>query len=402
MRVLHLSHAYGTQSAGGAAIAASTLHNSLLNRGIESHFACVLKMEEGVNVHILPSSKIVRFVYLVAAKLMRGFGKFTKFKKSIGINLFPLPGLKKLVREINPDVIHIHWINCGVCSFRSLSKLNKNLVINLHDLWMINAIDPCPSLINDTRYIDGFKFNNSIFLERWLMKRKMEFIKGNSVLFVGPSQWVCDECKKSIIGQRSKAFFVPNIIRDNFKFIPELGRRDKKYIFLFGCDGGINNPCKGFSEIEAAIKLIPPQIQKRIELWEFGGRKGDFFIEGVLVKRLGRMNDSSHLCRIYNAADAFLFASKCETQGMTKIEALLCGLPVVAFNRTACAEGVVDKINGRVVADGNINGFAEAMIDCYMHPVDKSVVALSAKNIFNEDNVVNKILAVYHESLGVN
>ena len=59
----------------------------------------------------------------------------------------------------------------------------------------------------------------------------------------------------------------------------------------------------------------------------------------------------------YASADIFLFPSLTDTFGNVTLEALACGLPVVAFNVAAAAEHVRDRVSGRLLPPGNAAAF---------------------------------------------
>jgi len=56
----------------------------------------------------------------------------------------------------------------------------------------------------------------------------------------------------------------------------------------------------------------------------------------------------------YSAADFFITASKSETQGLTTLEAMACGTPVIAANAMANPEFVDDEVNGYLFEPDNI------------------------------------------------
>ena len=165
MRVAHIAFQYGLNNTGGAAIAATRLHQALLKHDVESHYICVYAREKGENVHELPRGW-KRRLFLVLAKLTRCIWKFTPYRQSVCLNLIPMFGLEAELKKIQPDVVHVQWMGNDTCSFEQIARLPYRVVFNLHDLQIINAINPHPG--QDNRFKVGFDKSNSTRLERWL------------------------------------------------------------------------------------------------------------------------------------------------------------------------------------------------------------------------------------------
>jgi glycosyltransferase involved in cell wall biosynthesis len=60
-------------------------------------------------------------------------------------------------------------------------------------------------------------------------------------------------------------------------------------------------------------------------------------------------------------ADALLFPSFRETQGLVAVEAMACGLPVVASAIDGIRDSIRDGVEGRLVPPGDADGFADAV-----------------------------------------
>ena len=400
MKIVHIGYKYGLNNTGGAAIAATRLHKELLERGIESHYVCILQCEDGVNVHEMPRRGIVlRKTYLLLTKMLRGIWKFTAYRRSIPLNILPMIGLEQLLAKIKPDVIHIHYTNFDVMSFRQLGNLKCRVVINLHDLFLINIIEPHPAA--DRRYICGLTMKNSTWIERWLFDRKRKSIDRLRPCFIGPSAWVCECARQSIIGRNLASNVISNLVDKKYVYDSHLSKWHEKFVILFGAYGGRKNRYKGFSDLEEALGLLPEAVKDDCELWIFGEDAPDCFTRGIKTIFKGNVSSSEALRNIYHSADVFAFPSRQETQGMTKMEAMLCGLPVVAFDRTACAEGIVHKGTGWVADDGNIQQYADGIYYFYReskgpsYSGTRSRVACQARLQWDTDTIVSAVLSVY-------
>ena len=400
MRVAHIAYQYGLNNTGGAAIASSRLHQALLAHGVESHYICVHAREAGENVHEMPQGWR-RKIFLTLTKLLRGVWKFTPYRKSICLNLIPMFGLEKLLKEIKPDVVHVQWLNADVASYEQIGKLPYLVVFNLHDLNLV--LPEGGGYPTDNRYFEGVTRMNTDWLNLWLWRRKGRMIKRLNPTFIGPSKWVVEACAKSINGMGYSGFAISNIIDPIFKYDPTLCKPHDKYVILFGAFGGRGNRFKGWSDLKMALALLPDEMKQNTEVHVFGETAEATTVHGIPLKFLGPISDPIKMREIYHQADVFAFPSVQETQGMTKIEAMLCGLPVIAFDRTACAEGIVNSVSGWVVDDGDVKAFADSLIkqyemasSCFSAEPICMEIAQRAKAMFGEDEVFSQILKVYH------
>ena len=390
MKVAHIAYQYGLNNTGGAAIASTRLHQALLEHGVESHYVCVHAREAGMNVHEMPQGWR-RKIFLTLTKLLRGVWKFTPYRKSICLNLVPMFGLENLLKEIKPDVVHVQWLNADVASYEQISKLPYPVVFNLHDLNLV--LPEGGGHPTDNRYFEGVTRMNTNWLNLWLWRRKGRMIKRLNPTFIGPSKWVVETYAKSINGNGYPGYAISNIIDPVFKYIPELRKPHDKFVILFGAFGGRGNTYKGWHDLEAALALLPEEMKKNCEVHIFGESAEDTIVRGIPLKFLGSITDPIKMREIYHQADVFAFPSVQETQGMTKVEAMLCGLPVVAFDRTACAEGIEHGVTGWVA--NRIEDFTGGLVHFFERRSDFKAIATKVGSLYSRERIIEAVLSAY-------
>ena len=402
MRIAHLSYYYGTKDTSGAPIAATRLHRALLDAGVDSHFICVRQLEPGPNVHAIPHSEIgKRANYLVTRALWVAMRVL--FGKMYMPNWIPLPGFARLIREIRPDVLHAHFIYQDMLSFRQALDAKTPLVITLHDLLAVNAFDPYPG--DDRRFAEGWNKDNTPWMERIVFDRKRRFVEKTKPVFTGPSEWVCGKCRASVIGRNRPVFAVPNIVDSQFAYDAVKRVPHERFTILFGAFGGRTSPLKGWSDLVAALELLPEEVKRNTVVNVFGESAEDCKAGGVDVHFLGKVGNGSALVVEHHKSDVFAFPSRQETFGQVKSEALLDGLPVLAFDRTACADGIRSGENGWVAADGDVQGFADGLRHYYeqfmsgrLEPL-RAGIATDAARRFSNEAVLQKMLNAYNTAL---
>ena len=112
--------------------------------------------------------------------------------------------------------------------------------------------------------------------------------------------------------------------------------------------------------VDAAIKS---GFKKKIA----GSPAGYYFEHDKLVKKaqnkvefLGQVSDEE-LVKLYKGAKGFLALSQDEDFGITPVESMLCGTPVIAFNGGGYKETVVDGKTGILFNDYSVGGLIEAV-----------------------------------------
>ena len=85
------------------------------------------------------------------------------------------------------------------------------------------------------------------------------------------------------------------------------------------------------------------------------------------------------LVYFYRMASVFTFSSKTETQGLVTVEAMLCGLPVVAIGELGTAD-VMQGDNGGFMVRDDVSEFADRVSELLENPNLRKQKSLEAKN----------------------
>ena len=92
---------------------------------------------------------------------------------------------------------------------------------------------------------------------------------------------------------------------------------------------------------------------------------------------VGYLDRGRELLDCYRAADAFVFASRTETQGLVLLEALALGVPVVSTAVLGTAD-VLKAVRGALVAPDDVAGFAAAVTRVLTDDVLRSALGAAA------------------------
>lgn len=96
------------------------------------------------------------------------------------------------------------------------------------------------------------------------------------------------------------------------------------------------------------------------------------------VQFIGYLDRQRELPACYAAADVFVFASRTETQGLVLLEAMACGLPVVALAEMGTVD-ILGAGRGAIVPEDNPYAFALAVADVLRDPVSRHAMSAEAR-----------------------
>lgn len=117
------------------------------------------------------------------------------------------------------------------------------------------------------------------------------------------------------------------------------------------------------------------------------------------LRFVGYLDRHAELPDCYAAADAFVFASRTETQGLVLIEAMAAGLPVVALAEMGTRDILLPQ-RGAVVAPDDVAGFADALRSLLQDPNRRQRLARDAKafsKLWSDTAMATRLAVLYRD-----
>lgn len=396
MKVLHIQ-----TSMTPAGNAAYRLHTAMRKAGIESSVLTLLptiKRNHVVNLGFRPISvlsKLVNKIFVddIMKRKLEGTYFFSPLPKFTFNDVLPY--------ALKADVIYLHWIAANFFSAHDiefLAKLNKPVIFFMHDMWTMTG--GCHHSFSCEGYIDGCK-HCGMFPAKCNVASKENriktdlFQKYHNLYFISPSVWMADCARRSIILKDKPIYIISNVVDENiFKPIDKYVAREilnlpkDKYIIAFGSQGGAGNKFKGWNYLHDAINKLDLD---NIQLLVYGSDYSKVIAEQLKypILFMGPINDEYVLSLICNASNLFVSPSLAESFGLTFLENILCGTPVIGFNCTAVPEIVITGVNGYLAKHEDADDLAHGITEVYT----KMSIAKGREN-YSSSEIVAKHLAL--------
>ncbi len=410
MKVLHINI---SDVKGGASKAAYRLHHALLNEDIQS------------KLFVQHQTKNEPDIFGSNSKALKAFGQlrpvldqlpihFFNYKPKTYFNLSWLPfGLvPQTIKDINPDIVHFHWVCGGMMSLNDFTKIEAPMVWSMHDNWAFtggcNIKWDCEAYKTQCGNCPILNSKKNQDLSTWVFKRKQKvFSKLENLNIVGVSRWMEDCVRESALLRDKFVTLLPNPINTSvFKYHSkemareQWGFHQQKKLILFGAVSATSDPNKGYKEILEALTALP---KDDVELIVFGSSQPKNAIDfGINTHYMGHINDDKSLVSLYNAADVMVVPSLQEAFGQTACEAMSCATPVVAFATTGLLDIVDHKVNGYLAKAFDTKDLANG-IEWALNASNYDELCQNARekvvNSFDSKLVAKKYIALYEKIL---
>jgi glycosyltransferase involved in cell wall biosynthesis len=323
----------------------------------------------------------------------------------------PFSSVVEKINEINPDIVHLHWICGGMMRIEDIEKIKPPIVWSLHDMWAFTGgchyDEECGAYIRgcgNCKVLGSMK-ENDLSYKIFNRKRKV-FASKNDMIIVGLSRWLNECSKNSFLLKDKKHINLPNPI-DTCMFKPfdkEKARElwslpQGKKLVLFGAMGATSDPRKGFKELSEALQKL--EKNSDIEFVVFGSSQPQNAPDlGFPTYYLGHLHDDVSLVTLYSAVDVMVIPSLQENLSNAIMESLACGTPVVAFDVGGNSDMIDHKMNGYLAKPFDTTDLANGIEWVLNTPTYGELCKNAREKVIREFEskvVVEKYVALYKQ-----
>lgn len=352
MKLLQINSVCGQGSTGRIA---KDIHDLFAKFGHECLFAYGRgTAPSGIN-SLRIGTDIDNYLHAAATRLfdIHGFSSTSATKEFI-----------KKVKEYSPDLIHLHnlhgyYINVEIL-FNYLKEASRPIIWTLHDCWAFTGHcahfdyigcnrwqKGCYDCPQKNIYPSSLIYDNS---KKNYVKKRNIFASLANMVIVTPSKWLATIVAKSFLNVYPLQVINNGIDLEVFRHIANDFRQrydlQDKFIIL-----GVANIWAFKKGLDDFINLSKEIDNDKFKIVMVGLTANQMKILPKNILGIERTNNAQELAEIYSAADVFFNPTYEEVLGMTNIEALACGTPVISYNSGGSPE-CIDSKSGFIIGKG--------------------------------------------------
>lgn len=291
------------------------------------------------------------------------------------------------IREIKPDVIHIHnihgyFLNYQVL-FSFLAESRIPVIWTVHDCWLYTGHCYYYTFAGCNKWHTGCgrcpqkrKFPASWIADRSARnftdkKKASTSVPSNLLTIVPVSEWIKGEMEKSFFKDYPFQVIHNGINTEVFKPMPAEDVKRKyglngKHILLGVA--AIWHKEKGVADfLQLATMLREDEVIVMIGVDEKLQKRLPKNIVGIK-----RTENIRQMAELYSAATAFINPTWQDNYPTVNLEAIACGTPVITYRTGGSVEAVTQK-TGFIVERGDVKGLLQAVRNIEMQGKDKYI-----------------------------
>lgn len=251
------------------------------------------------------------------------------------------------------QLVHLNNIHGGWFDLKAIYSIDRDkpVIWTLHDMWCMTGgeaytFDHKGYEIGNwnTPFIKHYPLNQPFFDYRKnaLLTKKSLYPQLQQTVFVPVSDWLANCLRKSAVYHDDmKIRTIKNGVHtDTFHPVGRATPNGKRKVLFFNSDSPFKAASIGLEllkgiEHDAEIYIVGPQPQLDLKHHYIGNR----------------IDDRNELAELYREMDILLFPSLAENMPLTVLEAMGCGVVVVAFPTGGIPEVIIDGETGFLSSD---------------------------------------------------
>ena len=339
----------------------------------------------------------------------------------LGMEEFHYPGSKTLLslpgKKI--DIVQLHNLHGHYFDLRSVSELSQKVpvVITMHDAWLLSG--NCAHSFTCEKWQTGCGACPDIHIYPGLTRdttalnwrRKKGIFAHSKIYLASPSQWLLDKAMQSLLAPAViEARVIPNgVDLTIFKPGNQVGARERldisldAKVILFAANGIKRNIFKDYATIQSAITLLSKSMTSLTIVIALGEEGATEQLGHVQIRYIPPVSNRELVAAYHQSADVYVHASHADTFPTSIIEAMACGIPVVATAVGGIPEQVIDGQTGILVAPSDSAVMASAIEKILANPeLQKQMGGAGAKHAkekYSQELQAKRYLDWYQEIL---
>ena len=378
---------------GGAAIATYRLFQALRRAGADVSMAVQKKSGDDPEV-ISPDGRMAAALSWIRPRLDQLPLRMYPRRNSPLFSPAIVPGAR-LGRSLlpRPDLIHASWITAGFLRPEALAGLGLPVVWTMHDMWPFTGgchySGTCPNFEVSCGKCPELGSNDAADMSNRLWRRKRDAWAAMDLTVISPSRWLAECARSSSLFRDRRIEVIPNCIdTDLYKPVDRrfardvLGLPQGKHLLLLMAERAISDPRKGHQHLLPAVRSLAdggshPDLEIMIVGESRPANPANF---GVPVHYLGKLSDDASKVLAYCSADAVVTPSTQENLSNTVVEALSCGVPVVAFDIGGMPDLIAHKHHGYLASPFSDTDLAAGIAWVIEDPARADVLGRNARH----------------------
>lgn len=310
------------------------------------------------------------------------------------------------IKQVNPDIIHLHnihgWYLNWEMLFEYLKQASIPVVWTLHDCWSFTGHCPhfmaigCEKWKTGCYECDLYKLYPGCFFDDSSFQysyKKQCFTGVPNLTIVTPSQWLADLVNQSYLKDYNTVVINNGIDLTKFKprasdFRAKHGIENKIVLLGVAFDW---TPKKGLNDFKRLAEDLPEEYA--IVLVGVSEAVAKTLPEKIIS--IACTQNQEELAEIYSAADIFVNPTYEEVLGLVNLEALACGTPVITY-RSGGSPETIDPSCGIAVPSRDYKQLLHTVIEFDPKKIKKEMCCQRA-HLFDKEIKYKEYVELYRK-----